>query len=337
MRVARGLVCLGFVGVVLTLGCDDDDDDDDAPEAAWSVLGEGLEGGALLGARSVGGALYFVGGQLDGSEGAIVRLDEAGGCVERMAAPRLLWWIHGASADTWYAVGHQGQIIRSSGGVRTDESVATEATFYGVWDAGDVVYAVGGDVRGSKQGEVWIRRDGAWSLLAGELPGVLFKVWRDWVVGDGVAYRIVGDSLEAHPPPDGARLLTVVGRGDDDVWAVGGAQLPTVLRWDGSAWSKIEFSPFCGNQGLNGVWTAPGEDVWVTGFHGAMARFDGTEWVCPRPAPTREHMHVIIGHEGEVYAAGGNLLHPNEASVATITRHGAGERTVSDLSVCEGR
>ncbi len=316
---------------VVLCGCPDDEEE--APE--WRLMGEELSGGALLGAWPVGDELYLVGGQLDSSEGVIVHLDGDGGCVERGAAPRLLWWIHGARDGAWYAVGDKGTILRSEGGTRTDESVPTDATLYGVWDTGAEVYAVGGDVRGTQKGEVWVRRDGAWSPLVRDVPGVLFKVWRDWVVGAGVAYRIVGDALEAHPPPDGERLLTVVGRGDDDVWAVGGTQLPTVVHWDGAAWSKVEFSPFCGNQGLNGVWTAPGEDVWVTGFHGTMARYDGTEWDCPRPALTREHMHVVIGHQGEVFTAGGNLLHPNEESRAAIARFGVGERTLSDLPACD--
>lgn len=320
-----------LLAALCALACDDDPEE----EPAWTVLADRAQGGALLGAWPQGDGLYLVGGQLDGSEGVVVRVGEDDACVERMAAPALLWWIHGSRDGLWYAVGDSGTIIRSEDGVRTDESVPTDATLYGVWDTGDVVWAVGGDVRSRPMtGEVWVRRDGAWSLLAGDLEAVLFKVWRDWMVGDGVAYRIVDDTLEAHPPPDGARLLTVTGRSDDDVWAVGGAQLPVVLHWDGSAWSEVDFSPFCGNQGLNGVWTAPGEDVWVTGFLGTMARYDGAEWSCPKPPITREHLHVIVKHGDDVFAAGGNLLHPTTESRATIARFGLGERTLSDLSVC---
>ncbi len=328
-RVALGSLMVVMFGV----GCDDDEPA--STEADWTLLGEEIPGGALLGGWPVGDELYLVGGQLDGSEGVVLRLGADGACVDRMAAPRLLWWIHGASVDVWYAVGEAGQIIRSEGGVRVDESVPTMATLYGVWDAGDRVYAVGGDVRDTMKGEVWVRESGTWRLLAGDLPGVLFKVWRSWVVGDGISYRIDGDSLREFPVPDGEKLLTVVGRDDEDVWAVGGRQLPVVLHWEGDAWAKVAFDPLCANIGLNGVWTAPGEPVWIAGFYGAVGRYDGESWACPQRSPTEEHLHVVVGHQGEVFAGGGNLFHPGEESRAAILRHGLGERTLTDVSACE--
>ena len=311
-------ICTLSLSIFLSCGPNDE-------KSAFSVVADEIPGGTLLSVASMGDEAVFVGGQLDGGKGVIVRYDGATVCYEEEVTDRALWWIHSARPGEFYAVGEAGTILHSVDGQRTVESVDTTATFFGVFDSGDRVIAVGGDVFGTKQGEVWIRENGSWALLQGELPGVAFKVWNNWIVGDGIAYHIedgASPTLEERFPPDTPKLTTVVGRGDDDVYAVGGVGSPVLLHWDGSDWQQISLDLGCANMGLNGVWTAPGENVWVAGFFGSMGELqgDGT-WNCAVSPPTFETFHVVAKHGDEVLFGGGNFLDQG-GNYGTIGRYG---------------
>ena len=224
----------------------------------------------------------------------------------------LLWWMHGPRENEWYAVGDSGFILHQVNGDRLDESVPTSATLYGVWATDDQVIAVGGDVRAAPQtGEIWIREDGEWELFRDELPGPLFKVWRNWIVGDGQAYTLENGTLvDRRTPPvnDETRLLTVVGRDANDVWAVGGRVNPVLLHWQDGVWTDVEVDPFCAVQPLNGVWTAPNESIFFAGFFGSVGSYDGTTWNCPEDPVTMDDLHAVFPHRDEVLWLGGNLF-----------------------------
>ena len=277
------------------------------PEPDWSIPLEGGPGGMMLTAYSDGDELIFGGGMLDGTEGSLLRRSAAGDWCVEVVADRPVWWMHGAAEGTYYGVGERGLILRFDGGTITDESVATDANLFGVWDDGDRVWAVGGDVI-ANTGEIWVREGGVWSVWEDSIDGVVFKVWQDWFVGTGIAFQREGDELVDRTPEPPARLLTVRGRADDDVYAVGGDAFPVLLRWDGAAWTEMAVDVTCASGGLTGVWTAPGEDLWVTGMSGAMARFDGTDWACPDFAMTFDHFHAAWLHDGEAWFAGGDFF-----------------------------
>jgi hypothetical protein len=283
--------------------------------ALFAVLEDRIEGGTLLGAWSDGEQMRMVGGQLDldgTGAGSLATWDGQRVSAEPDAAPATLWWIHGPRPGEWYAVGAHGVVLHEVDGERADESVPTDATLFGVWAAQDGrVWAVGGDVRAGT-GEVWLREQGAWRALHTALPGTLFKIWEDLVVGDGVAYRLEGEDLVPLALPSGEKLLTLRGRAPDDVYAVGGTSSPVLLRWDGLAWSDIPVDLQCTSQPLNGVWTAPGQDVWLAGNAGAMIRYDGAAFSCEVPPVTWEHFHAAWGHQGEVLFVGGNLFSPGD-------------------------
>jgi len=307
----------------------------------FSISLESGDGGVLLAAWTDQDELLAVGGQLDGASGLLVRAEGDRWCAEDDFADRALWWIHGNGQGRWYAVGEEGLILRHEDGVTTDESVETPATLYGVWDDGDRVWAVGGDVWGDRLGEVWLREGGNWSLAASGLPGVLFKIWDDWIVGDSVIYRLSGGpvgfdqklfGLEDYSLNEAPRLLTVRGRSADDVWAVGGSSQGTMWHWDGADWSEVPLSPLCTNQALNGVWTSPGEDVWIAGMSGAMGALTDDGWNCPEVPITGEHFHAVWPHGDDVLWFGGNLFSTGD-NYATITRYGMGEQII-ELSAC---
>ncbi len=302
-------LCLFAIVGGTTFSCEDD------PKLEYSILADSIPGGgALLSVTSNGEEAIFVGGELqvNGSgKGVIVHYDGDSLCVESTKPDHTLWWVHSARPGEWYAVGEAGTILHEVAGVRTDESVATDAILYGVWDNGDRVIAVGGTPFTDRKGEVWVKENGVWSQLAADLPGVTFKVWNQWIVGNGVAYHLEGDTLVERHPPANTLLRTVVGRSDDDVWAVGSQQGEAVLHWNGSEWESIEINPFClrgGGLGLNGAFTSPDDDVWVAGFDGTMSQFDG-EWHCAdfNNPPTAEHFHAVGKHKDEFLWAGGNM------------------------------
>ncbi|MCO4770666.1 MAG: hypothetical protein KDA24_11600 [Deltaproteobacteria bacterium] len=296
----------------------------------FEVLVTDEPSGVLLSAHSDGDTLMAVGGQLDGSAGTMVQGTGDSWCRETLT-DQPLWWLHGdgAGAGNWTATGAAGTVLRSEGGTVTDETLPLEDddVIYGVWVDGDTEWAVGGDPFGDGEGFVWKRSGGAWAEVEAGLPGVLFKVWEDWIVGNGVVYRIEGDALVDVTPPGAPNLRTVRGRSSDDVWAVGGDGNSVIVHWDGSAWTEVDVDPYCGDRPLNGVWTAPGEDVWVTGFNGVMARFDGTDWTCADSVSAQEHYHAVWPHGDDVWFFGGNLTRQVD-NVGHIARYGLGTSEV---------
>ncbi|MFZ5475428.1 MAG: hypothetical protein ACOZNI_01525 [Myxococcota bacterium] len=298
----------------LALGCAGEPPD---PGPTFSTLADSIEEGPLYAAWSDGDVLLAVGGR--GEVGTLARWDGEGLCVD-VVADRALWWIHGPREGEWLAVGERGAVLHEIDGERVREDVPTDATLFGTWVDGDVAWAVGGAFSADgSTGEVWVRRDGAWSALATDLPAAAFKVWDGWIVGDGAAWRLDGDTLV---PVDagGGRLLTVRGRADDDVWAVGGGTSATVRRWDGEAWSDVDATAL--GQPLAGVWTGPGEDVWVAGNFGtaAVLRDDGWE-IAP---PADPHWHAAWRHGDETFWVGGDLFGTRDGAGA-ILRYGDGE------------
>lgn len=308
------------------------------PPAPFAVAIDGLDHGVGLAAWSDGDDLLVVGGQLSGAPGQelggpgiVLRIGADGRACRSLETTNTLWWIHGREPGDWFAVGEGGTILHHLPDATTvDESVTTDAVLYGVW-AGDQVTAVGGDPFASKTGQIWRRGDaGEWTQLGDDLPGVAFKVWEDWVVGDGVAWQLDGDTLIEHHPPNGERLLTVRGRGPNDVWAVGGFSSPIVLHWEGDAWSEVEIDLTCLTGGLNGVWTAPGEDVWIAGFFGAAARYDGESWSCADQPLTYEHYHAVWRHDDQNWWVGGNLLKASGSELSLAWTGGAPPNAVLD-------
>lgn len=296
---------------------------DSAPveDPPFSLLASGQAGGAFLAAATVGDRMLVVGGPMDGGLGRLGWYDGSRFCEEE-APPRTLWWVSSPGEEEWWAVGEGGLVIHEADGERSEEIVDPEVDFYGVWDDGELSWAVGG--RGFA-GEVW-RWDGSWSVAAAGLSGIVFKVWEDWMVGDGSILHLVdGELVDASlwPPP---RLLTVRGRAEDEVWAVGGVGDASFMRWDGGAWDFAEIDRDCAPAPLAGVWTAPGEGIWVAGNSGTVAGWDGSAWTCPRVALSAHPFHSAWRWGESVYFFGGNYFDEGE-TWGQIARHGEEARS----------
>jgi len=332
------LLCL-----LALVGCKNSPTDDTGSSSSpWAIVADGFSPGALLSIwASSEEEVLFVGGGLRGAgPGVLARYRPADQtlCWETLLEDKALWWIHGLSATDWYAVGEKGSILHytKNDGI-TDESVATDATFYGVWASEDAVWAVGGFIGGSPtgSGEIWKKDESGWALVADSLPGTVFKVWDGHFVGTHVAYRLNADGLLEEIPPGTHKLLTLRGRSHDDIWAVGGLQAASVMHFDGVEWNSIQTAGL--SLPLMGVWTAPGESVWVSGMNGVQAysQDNGENWVIPDFPLTSSSFHAVMAHGDEVLFAGGNLMTSGDDYYATIGRFSHNHKPVSASNCSE--
>lgn len=272
----------------------------------WAgILADQVPGGMFLSSWNTGDKLIVVGGDLSADTGLIASYDGSSLCTELEVTDGVLWWIDG-DASGWYAVGTHGVILHEEGGTRTREDVPTDATLFGVWVDGDTVWAVGGDLA-TQQGEIWRKENGNWTQFQAGLPGLLFKVWDGWIVGDAQAYFWDGVDLIDRAPPGGPRLLTVRGATVDDVWAVGGLASPVLMHWTGGEWTTPVLDTTCAQYPLSGV-HVDGEDVWIAGHSGTVSLLQNGEWTCDFPPITAEHFHGVFPFEEEMIWLGGNLL-----------------------------
>jgi hypothetical protein len=297
-----------------------DSSGDELSSSDWQRVAEDIPGGVLLSAWSDGDAMRVVGGDLGGGSGMMVHLQDGVLCWEADVTERALWWIHGDGASTWVAVGESGTILLSEDGARRRIDIETEATLFGAWMDGAEIWVAGGTIgSGENSGEVWHWDGSDWTAIAVDLPGVLFKVWDGWFVGQDVSYRWTGDALE--PIPTEGRLLTVRGRSADDVWAVGGLSGPLVTRLEDGAWAPQDTTGL--DQAINGVWTAPSQDIWVAGNYGTTAHWDGTEWLAPEQPLTTDHLHAVWRHQDQTWWMGGDLFNVGD-NHGMLIRHGQG-------------
>ena len=279
-----------------------------SPEPSFSLLSGDIPGGMLLSAWSDGEDFLAVGGALGSGPGNIVHYDGSSLCYEQPApAEHTLWWVHGRTPYEWLAVGVRGTIVDQDG-ARHD--IPTESTLYGVYQDEEGTWVVGGDPFTPSSGEIWRKTTGDWEVIAEGLAGTLFKTWRGWFVGDGVAYFWDGTNLEERHPPGGERLITVHGTTPEDVWAVGGYSSPVVLHWTNGMWETIPMEGTCVQTALNGLWVEEGPVLHVAGHNGTMGQFVEGGWSCPSRPPTVDDFHTVVPYGDQMLWVGGNLVDP---------------------------
>lgn len=141
--------------------------------------------------------------------------------------------------DVW-TVGTDGLALHFDGHAWTRLSITTDS-LYAIW--------------GSAANDVW---------FAGDTRGTLYH----W---DGRRFGAVDVSGQARDP-----IYGLWGAGARDIYAVGGVELfteersrSTVLRYDGSAWTR---EPHHGPTFLQAVWGSGPNDVWAGGQGGTLMR-----------------------------------------------------------------
>jgi hypothetical protein len=228
-----------------------------------------------------------------------------------------LWWVFGFAHDDVWAVGDAGTAVHFDGAAWTTIETGAAYTLYGIWGAApDDLWAVGGSPLGTTPA-VLRHWDGAgWSDVAGvdTADQLFFKVWGTsasdvWVVGDyGALLHWDGAAWTRLPPPAPSRLVTVIGRAPDDLYAVGGVVNPVLVHGDGAAFTKVATPALL--EGLMGVWTGPGQPVVVTGFHGLVAVGD-VDGFRVQAYVTEGDLHAVWSDgQGTYLAGGGNLFVP---------------------------
>ncbi|MED5374053.1 MAG: hypothetical protein VX899_23750 [Myxococcota bacterium] len=306
-------------------------DSADTGSDPWLLVGDRLGETVLLGAWSTDSEMLIVGGDLgsDSARGDLIRIGPDSACAQRGVADQPLWWIHGQSAQDWWAVGNQGTALHWDGAALTAHPVPTTANLFGVYTYPDgTVWTVGG-TPANNQGEIWRWDGGQWVQVQSGIDGLTFKVWEDWIVGVEQAWRIQGESVQ--PIDTQGRLITVRGRSADEVIAVGGEAGPLILERDGESWSEIDGARL--NGPLNGVWTAPGETVWVAGNYGVMGQLGADGWEIPDFPLTAEHFHAVWQWDGAMWWLGGNYFTQGN-NYGTLACHGC-DRSIESLPDCE--
>jgi hypothetical protein len=247
-------------------------------------------------------------------------------------APALLWWVFGFAANDVWAVGQQGAIVHYDGASWQMVASGTDANLSGIW-AGDrnEIWAVGGSATAPVR-PVLLRWDGrAWAAadpgVAGN--GALFKIWganraQVYAVGDaGIVTQFDGIRWTQQPRVTSAFLVTVHGRSNLDVWAVGGTGNAAILHFDGTSWSPLQdtgaLSP------MLGVLADTSGLVVVVGRQGAIAgRVPPVAgWQTVEPPPTLDCLHTVMAYAGGYLAMGGNLLSPAGGLHGVLLRAGS--------------
>ena len=300
------------------------------PEAppVWEIASDlGEDVGALF---SVWGTspedLRAVGGQIEGlgDPGVGAMLLRTRNDWEPVTLPPdtpVLNWIHGAGGTTW-SVGNAGAAIRSDDGgaswTRIDAPV--DVPLWGVFVlAPDDVWAVGGDAFDSDGIGVIVHFiGGAWAevpmpALDRDSPA-LFKVWASGgsdvhAVGmDGVILHYDGSGWAQVPSDTRADLISLWGTGPDEIVAVGGSDIGTIVRYDGATWTSAMVPAIFG---LNGVWLDADGDAVLAGNQGSLADLPAgsLEPTVLDTPPLFDALHAAFGFDtGQRYSVGGTFL-----------------------------
>jgi len=105
-----------------------------------------------------------------------------------------------------------------------------------------------------------------------------------WAVGeDGNIFRYDGRSWSHYETlPNAVHLYALDMRTSTDGWAVGDSPAagypPTILHWDGAAWTVISPSGVALGQALQAVDVVSATESWAVGTGATMLRWDGSIW-----------------------------------------------------------
>jgi hypothetical protein len=254
-----------------------------------------------------------------GSEGQVLRYQEARWV--RLATPTeaTLWWIWGTSARDVYAGGEWGTLLHFDGTSwrRIDAGLDATQTIWGIWGASDSdIWIVGGNLRSNGPGFV-LRGDGQRfePVELGEVVPNLFKIWgrnRDevYAVGDrGVTIQLTGGEPETqYLHPDGVTgpvqtLFTIAGNSSGNMVTVGGVSSALLFEKQGSsAWQFRDLQTV----GLNGVAVADSGEAYAVGLDGTIRHRIAGDWLNEDFALDR-HYHSAILMGDVTFAVGGDL------------------------------
>ena len=238
------LVALLYAALAAVCGCSAPAVSASAGDGSWS-LEQTTSDGAVLGVWGSGpNDVWAVGGQSDRS--LVMHGDGSSWTPVAVSGTSVLFSVYGFSSSDVYAVGEGGLILHYDGITWTRIESGTTLPLFGLWGAsGDDVWIVGGAVGTAGAAVVLRGARGSFAtvdLPAGLAPNVLFKTH---------------------------------GFAADDVMMVGSEG--TVLRWNGTAWSR-DVVPT--TEPLFSTWARGVADVYAVGGSdlGEIVHYDGAQW-----------------------------------------------------------
>jgi hypothetical protein len=213
------------------------------------------------------------------------------------------------------------------------DSSETLAAVTGVSDHD--VYAAGSHISAGVKGVVRHFDGTTWTSIdvgTKQLTGMWASATRQVAVGNGLGVGILWrtddtgtfvDETPASPSP--MPILTGVwGSADNDIYVVGnisGAQVPTILHYDGSGWTPVPqcpqgdptatacFEAGVGQIALLGIWGRAANDIYAVGDSGAIVHFDGQRWGAdPATTPPGATLTAISGLANETIVVGNQVI-----------------------------
>jgi hypothetical protein len=121
---------------------------------------------------------------------------------------------------------------------------------------------------------------GGWQQVAAPGTGAATAVWsfgpQDvWVATETVSH-FDGSAWTEVPVPSAGVVADFWGFAPDDLYAVSGA---TLLRWDGSAWSAVDFRGAIAPTDLQSIWGTSGNDLWLGDtLNSQVFHWNGAVW-----------------------------------------------------------
>ncbi|MEW5849160.1 MAG: hypothetical protein AB2A00_10105 [Myxococcota bacterium] len=327
-RLAQSAVLL-----LALAGCAAGEATSQAPSGEWTLDLQQRDG-ILLSVWGTGSTdVWAAGGQA--GRGLVLHGDGVTWREVPTGADSLLWWIYGFGVDDVYAVGENGLILHYDGTRWERAHSGTTRTLFGVWGAsGDDVWMVGGDPSGEPGAAVILRGQGRFFQPVADIPPELvpdafFKVYGNGrhdviVVGrSGTVLRWDGVTWRKEGAPTRRPIISLWGRGANDMYAVGGQDSGEVLHYDGAEWRQV--SGIGPSPGLNGVFTGPGRPVFAVGADAFILEISPEGEASVKEAPATDKplvLHSVWGDEkGTVYAVGGDLhTYPRPMSGVILRR-----------------
>lgn len=184
--------------------------------------------------------------------------------------------VHGSAAnDVWFA-GSGCRLVHWNGAGLTDHSKGPVQILRGIWAAdADTAFAVGdaGTVM-RWNGRSWIEED-LRQLGAGALQAVWGRDRQNvWTVGkDSKIFKWDGQSWTAQDPGIPVDLYGVWGLPGGRIGAVGSGG-SAVESIDGKSWSKVAG---VSTETLRAIWSDGASDAWIVGDNGTIARWGAGE------------------------------------------------------------
>lgn len=278
------------------------------------------------------------------SDDVLVKWNGSAWAYEPSTATLPLYSVWGTSANNVWVGGRKGHLMQWNGSAWATYTSGLEADgtngphfIYGIWgsDANNI-WAVSSN---GEYGNILKWSGTSWTIQHTQTPG-LRAIWGTaanniWAVGEegnilhynGSAWSTVSYTVT---PGLGATttLFSIWGSDANNVWVGGGAvigeTLPTLLKWNGSAWSRADTNglPVATSVGsIRGIAGTSANNIYVVGDLGAFAaHWNGSTWTLENTGGSASLNAIWVSPNGAdiwVSGASSSIIKGTAAAVTT--------------------